>query len=1222
MCKFDILKIRKSSALALMLMASAAGWSQTQISDEAGLKAIANDLTGDFVLTQDITLSGEWTPIGTEAAPFKGKINGNGHSIKGLTVTSGKDNQGFFSFTKGATIQNVRFVGATVKGDKQVGIVAGQAINTTIDQVFTSGVVTGYDHIGGIVGDARGDATNDEYTTISNCLSTAGAFSTSYQAGVIAGWTNAGTFMNNVALGSAVAPNGGAGGICGMLDNNGVANFASNVSAAAAVTAQTNRTHGINGWKNGANCVYGDNISNISSANTVYTISGEVVAAGEVGEGEGDAVGIQGDVVDDQTLKTSATYTDIDFSEDVWTLTEGSYPVLKGMTTPIEGDAIDVQALPAKCALGLKFDLKARSTMGREVSISSSNTDIVSYNGTELSFDAEGTATITLETVGDAYCSGAKKTVNVTVSPLNYAIKTVDDLKNIKYDLEGNFTLENDIDLAGEEWAPINDFKGTLDGKGHYIKNLTFNNPNQNDVALFSSTTGATIKNLGIEGATVIGRANAAAIVGQAHGGEISSCAVINSYIEGYDHAGSICGNMNLNEGQGGVISDCISDSRIATRSYQVAGISGVFNGGEIKNCLFSGTVTGYGTTAGGIISLNESTNDVNSSDPHSYLHHNVVAASHIYGNIYRIGNPDNRLIDFADNYVMESTYCGGSSSDAGPMGNETDAAGMQGCTVTDDQLRTKEFYTNLGWDFDNTWQFLPNAEGKMFPVLKWMTAPLPTTIYDMPQNKSILYSDGYEFMSLNCIHGSWGQKLTPTITSGDNLAFYLEGENAIYAGDEYGNFVGKGDIVVKMSLGNDVANLFTLKGDDSFSIYIGMDGDMTEIATAEDFMNINRNLAGDYILTKDIDLTGVDFKGIACEGESFTGKLDGNGHKIINAKVSFGSGTDLGVFGKVSGAEIKNIAFVGFNVSASDCKHVGLIGAATSTTFEQVVAIGQVTGNDHVALFAGDLSGGTINNCYVDGTVVGGSQIGGFAGCTLENGANITKSYFNGSLSATYRGWTGGFVGLIDKSNSEVTITNCVSIGDCATTGNGSPHVAARFIAGNNAGDGANATVTFKSNLFNAEAVMDGDTEWPNKNLTTEGNENLYEEAQGVPASSLQSETVYTQIGWDFNNVWAFDTSDGYLYPVLKQFGSLKTGIKDVTAGNAAYAVRAEGNVLTVAGLTGNAVITVATVAGQNVASAKTAAAAANISLPGKGLYIVKVAGAAGTQSYKVVNK
>ena len=164
MGKSDILK--KYSALSLMFAVSLSAWSQTSITDEAGLKAIANDLGGSYVLANDISLSGEWLPVGTEEEPFTGTLDGAGHTIKGLSITSGEDNVGFFGFTEGATISNVRFTDAKVKGNKQVGILAGQAINTTIDAVFTAGYLTGYDHVGGIVGDARGNASMDEMIMI------------------------------------------------------------------------------------------------------------------------------------------------------------------------------------------------------------------------------------------------------------------------------------------------------------------------------------------------------------------------------------------------------------------------------------------------------------------------------------------------------------------------------------------------------------------------------------------------------------------------------------------------------------------------------------------------------------------------------------------------------------------------------------------------------------------------------------------------------------------------------------------------------------------------------------------------------------------------------------------------------------------------------------------------------------------------------------------------
>lgn len=1214
MGKSDILK--KYSALSLMFAVSLSAWSQTSITDEAGLKAIANDLGGSYVLANDISLSGEWLPVGTEEEPFTGTLDGAGHTIKGLSITSGDDNVGFFGFTEGATISNVRFTDAKVKGNKQVGILAGQAINTTIDAVFTAGYLTGYDHVGGIVGDARGNASMDEMTYITNCMSTAGAFSTTSQAGGIAGWTNAGVFTNNLVLGSATAPSGGAGGVCGMLDNDGIASFTGNVSGAAFLTGANNRVHAINAWKNGANCVYGDQSDNLSSTSTVYTVGGAVVSYDQLAD-DANNEGIQGTAVSDADLRTASTYQNIGFDASVWNLSTGAYPVLSGMTLPIDGDAISMTDLPGRCVITQSVDLAPMSALGREVSITSSNPAAVEVSGTTLNFVALGKSTVTLSTQGDAFCSGKTVTLDITVTDINYAITTPEDLMNMSYNLAGDFTLENDIDMTGYDWKPVGEFTGTFDGKGHFVKNISFNNADQGEVAIFSTTRNAQIRNLGVMNANFVGNANVAAIVGRAYGGVIENCAVLGSYIEGRDHVASIAGDVNKNDAdEGAIVRNCLSDSRISSRSYQAGGMVGTIVTGTVEKCLFSGTVDCPGSNATGMVSL------IDDDTLPSYIQNNMIAPSHLYGNVSRVVATAGRTVNLANNYALESIFCGSTASNAGPMENMNDATSVHGANVSAADARSQSFYENtLGWDFQNTWKFLEGAEGKMYPVLKWMNAPLPSVIYDMPQNKSILYVSGMEFIDLACIHGSLGQTLDIQIVKGSDIACIYQDD--LYAGDENAQFVGRGDVVLKVTPTADVADKLTMSGSDSFSVYIGREGDLTPISTAQEFIDINKNLAGDYELTQDIDLTGVSFPGIGVSGESFTGSINGNGHKVIGARVSFASGSDLGIFGKTNGAKFSNIAFVDFVVSASDCNHVGLIGSASTTTFENVAVVGTVTGSDHVAILAGDGSGCTVTNCYVDGTVTGGSQVGGFFGCTLEGGANISNSYFNGLAKATFRGWTGGFIGLIDKSDSQVDIHNCVSIGSCSTKGNGSPLVTAPFIAGNNAGDTPNALINFSGNIYNNEATMDATTEWPTKNETVEGG--VVEPATAVPAASLQQESTYTAIGWDFNNIWSFDTASGYLYPVLKQFGAIITGIEDVNTGEnaaGAYAVHASGNVLVVAGLGAQADVTVATLAGQNIASLTTRAGSATITLPGKGIYIVKIVENGSAKAVKVVNR
>ena len=1207
--------LRKCSAMGLMLAVSVSGFAQTTITDEAGLKAIANDLSGKYVLANDISLSGEWTPLGTEDEPFTGTLDGAGHTIKGLSITSGADNVGFFGFTEGATVKNVRFTGAKVLGNKQVGILAGQAISSNIETVFTAGYLTGYDHVGGIVGDARGDANSDQMTYITNCMSTAGAFGTTYQSGAIAGWTNAGVFTNNIAYGAATAPSGGAGGITGMLDNDGIASYVSNVSAVAFLTGANNRTHAINAWKNGSGCVYGDVTDNLASDKTIYTVGGAVVTADQLAD-DANNEGVQGTVVSDADLMKAETYQNIGFDGSVWNLTTGTYPVLQGMTLPIDGDAIRVNALPDKCVLAQQFETGALSALGRTVTITSSNPSVVQVEGTVLKFLTTGNSTVTLSTTGDSFCKGATVTLDITVSNINYALTTPDDLVNMKYDLSGDFTLENDIDMSGVDWTPVGEFTGTFDGKGHYIKNLSYNDSQKGEVAVFSTTRNAEIKNLGVMNANLVGNANVAGIVGRAYGGVVENCAVVQSYIEGSDHVASIVGDVNINdEAVGAIVRNCVSDSRVNSRSYQAGGITGTIVAGTVEKCLFSGTVDCPGNATGMVALIDADTYP-------SIIQNNMIAASHIYGEVSRVVATAGRAATLANNHVLYTTYCGTAASNAGKMENEYDAAGINGANVDDSQAKSKSFYENtLGWDFDNTWKFIEGTEGKMYPVLKWMNAPLPSCIYDMPQNKSILYSTGYEFITLDGIHGSWGQTLDISIVSGGDIASLYEGN--LYAGDDFGAFVGRGDVVLEVNPTADMASYFTMPAESRFSVYIGKEGDLTQISTPQEFMDINKNLAGDYELTQDIDLTNVAFEGIGTSGESFTGSLNGNGHKVIGARVSFSSGSDVGVFGKTNGATIKNIAFVDYVVSASACNHVGLVGSASVTTFDQVAAVGTVTGDDHVALLAGDGNGSTVTNCYVDGSVTGRSQVGGFFGCTLESGANISNSYFNGQATATFRGWTGGFIGLIDKAESQVDIHNCVSIGNCSTIGSGSPLVTAPFIAGNNAGDTPNAVVNFSGNLYNNEAVMDATTEWPTKNETAEGGS--VEPATPMTVAALQQESTYTGIGWDFANVWMFDKESGYSYPVLKQFGAIITGIEDVNTDKnaaAAYAVHAAGNVLNVAGLGGQAHVTVATLAGQNVASFSTKAASATVSLPGKGVYIVKIAENGNATAMKVVNK
>lgn len=1128
----SLLRLKQSFVLAFALLAAIGASAQTKITDEAGLKAIANDLAGSYVLANDITLSEQWTPIST----FTGTLDGGGHAIKGLRIAGGSPT-GLFGETDGATIKNLRVVEAKVAdwgSSKKAGIIVGWAKNnTTIEACFTSGVVEGNDHVGGIIGRLEG--------TMKNCLSTAASFSSGWQAGGLAGSAGPATFENNVFLGQVYCKGdwGGVGGILGLAEG-GTVTMKHNVSAPFALGIE--RSHNghmfaMCGMLNEAtiemtDCYASDAIKYYEGAiRTGDPITDETIITNiKAGKyGNGDPKNVQGKEKSDADLKKAATYTAIDFDAAVWNLADGRYPVLKGMELPFDGDFVSMKDLP-EFFLGTKADVDGLfSTMNRKVSIVSNNPDVVNVEGTVLTGVTAGTATITISTTGDAFIKGFTRNIDVTVTSMDTNIATAEDLMT-KLDKNpiGEFNITADIDLAGVKFQPLPEFTGILHGNGHVIRNMSYNQSGQASVGLFATTRGATIEDLGFENANMVGNENVGALAGHFYGGVARRIFVMNSYIEGRDHVGSIVGNMGNNNGEPSLITDCISDATVKTREHQVGGLCGIATGGTLQNSLFCGTVDNNGNSSNtGIISLID-------SDDATTIKNCFSGAAHINGKrmVPRIVNGKRNSTTLINNYVLKSSLYGGNYSTA-----VDDKDGDQGEAVDDATARTKAFYNEtLGWDFDNTWTFLPGAEGLMFPVLKVMKSPLKTRIIDDEFSNALVYKTGDEYKDLGKVHASWGQKIDFQITEGANLVDPVEddetGSTKLYCADYQGNFLGAGTLTIQANMPSAIASLFTIEGSNTLSVDI-IDGDgETKVATADEFVKIGKNPTGKFILTADIDMDGKDFKGFTSD---FSGTIDGQGHKVKNLKVEFDGDNEKGVFYKTVSATIKNIAFENMQVLGHGTKRIGLVGNASGTTFEQVAVTGKVNGDDNVALLAGHADNVTIKNCYVSGEVVAAMQAGGFIGQLEGKGASIENSYFNGDIKVTVYGWAAGFIGRIEASaGTTINLKNSVSIGNVYNEG----RTAHPFIAVNAGGAGADqgAVINYSGNISNTDAEIVGNQEWPYANETADGGNVTPEDELG--ATDLQEQTPYVLKDWDFDKVWTFNTESGYLYPVLKSIG------------------------------------------------------------------------------------
>ena len=121
----------------------------------------------------------------------------------------------------------------------------------------------------------------------------------------------------------------------------------------------------------------------------------------------------------------------------------------------------------------------------------------------------------------------------------------------------------------------------------------------------------------------------------------------------------------------------------------------------------------------------------------------------------------------------------------------------------------------------------------------------------------------------------------------------------------------------------------------DSVELTFDKYSDYIKIYTAEDLANISRDVTGKYILMNDIDLSSVSNWAPIRGEQSFSGILEGNGHKItgmnINSLVTLPDKTSpekqyYGLFAKVSG-EIRNLGIENATINLDDASyHVGIL--------------------------------------------------------------------------------------------------------------------------------------------------------------------------------------------------------------------------------------------------------------------------------------------------------
>lgn len=166
-------------------------------------------------LSDDIVLTGDWTPVGSQGSSFAGVFDGKGHKIEGLRLVGSKDDTylAMFGDTENAEIKDLTVSGTVTGGSGIAGIVASARSSTKITGCTNNVTVKAYeDYAGGIA------AENLDSSIIKNCRNTGKIYAGSFGGGIVG--RNAGSIRNSVNK-AAVTGTSDCGGIIGEQNGSG-----------------------------------------------------------------------------------------------------------------------------------------------------------------------------------------------------------------------------------------------------------------------------------------------------------------------------------------------------------------------------------------------------------------------------------------------------------------------------------------------------------------------------------------------------------------------------------------------------------------------------------------------------------------------------------------------------------------------------------------------------------------------------------------------------------------------------------------------------------------------------------------------------------------------------------------------------------------------------------------------------------------------------------------
>ena len=578
----------------------------------SGSQSIKGKLTADIQLNAPGSVANKWTPIGTQASPFRGTFDGDGHTVSGVYVDSGIDCAGFFgsvvipSNTSGdadapdkmtseyvlqhtqTSIKNIKITNAEIHGGYSVGGIVGYAENLGLSDCSFEGDVYGSGNsIGGIVGWAY------YYTVINQCYSS-GTVSGNQRVGGIAGYANGNSVIVKSYSDMAVSGKLNVGGVGGTLSGAFLEGcfFLGSVSADDTVG-------GLVGY------------ALFSTVCDAYAIAPVTSTGKEVGGTIGSVYGSECD---------SNFY---------------SY----------ETSGVDGTAGVGRTLADMKLSAFVKELNGQKAYFCFDYTEI--NNGYPvlawmLSLDVwAGDRSVPQKNSSGTYLISKPSELAWFAALVNGQLNGMDANPNANATVTDNLLMNinvNDDSFGVIEWTPIgideaHGYNGIFNGGGYNIAGLytsSSSGDSGRNIGLFGYINTGTVTNTVVLDGRISGIENVGGIAGYLKSGSILNCAV-DSEVSGDKAVGGIVGNLGgstASVSTSGMLGSIVGTNYSNDKSFltNVGGVVGISNKATVNKCFNYATISAPNARfVGGILGYNSAGTLTNSYSTAAQTSGNVM---------------------------------------------------------------------------------------------------------------------------------------------------------------------------------------------------------------------------------------------------------------------------------------------------------------------------------------------------------------------------------------------------------------------------------------------------------------------------------------------------------------------------------------------------------------------------------------------------------------------